>query len=405
MDEPRQKKKFRSLTITLGWAFLAISSAVLLVAVSLQMYFNFQNQRKMLELGQSLIAKDAARSVETYVEGKRLVLEKAVNIGNLGEVSQETKRVFLERLLGGEPGFRQLVLMEKDRKSAVKVSRLSQAALGQLTERVAEEIFLATNRGEQYHGNVYFDGTTSEPMMILAVPVRNVFGDNKGILAAELNLKFMWDLVAGLKVGETGFAYVIDRKGNLIAFGDIGRVLAGENLSSLRQVAEFEKSEGAPFKSGAAITKGIKGQYSVISLVPLGSPDWAVMVEMPVLEAYENVITTLKLGGSVVLLSIILAMIAAVNLSKRITRPIIDLRDMAKQISRGELDSKISFRSEDEIGELAESFNQMTENLKTTTVSRDSLAKEVEERIKAEKTTKEYAAKMEEAGRKKTEFV
>ena len=55
-------------------------------------------------------------------------------------------------------------------------------------------------------------------------------GDLKGALLAEINLKFMWDVVASMEIGEEGTAYVVDRKGDLIAFHDVSRVIKGENL-------------------------------------------------------------------------------------------------------------------------------------------------------------------------------
>jgi hypothetical protein len=64
-------------------------------------------------------------------------------------------------------------------------------------------------------------------LIAIAVPVKNVFGDLQGTLVAEVNLKFMWDLVGHLQVGTTGYAYVVDNKGNLIALGDSSRVLRG----------------------------------------------------------------------------------------------------------------------------------------------------------------------------------
>ena len=71
----------------------------------------------------------------------------------------------------------------------------------------------------------------------------------KGALMAEVNLKFMWDLVGGIKIGENGLAYVVDRQGNLIAFGDVSRVLKGENLTNLKEVSEFINNEGIGCKS------------------------------------------------------------------------------------------------------------------------------------------------------------
>ena len=57
-----------------------------------------------------------------------------------------------------------------------------------------------------------------------------------GVSVAEVNLKFIWDVVSQIKVGERGQAYVVDAQGRLIAHPDISLVLRNTDLSGLAQV-------------------------------------------------------------------------------------------------------------------------------------------------------------------------
>jgi len=95
----------------------------------------------------------------------------------------------------------------------------------------------------------------------------------------------MWDLVGNIKIGKNGLAYVVDKKGNLLAYGDISRVLAGENLSNLHEVARFVNGEHTT--EGSVTSNGIGNLKVVTSHVALEIPDWAVVVELPIHEAYE----------------------------------------------------------------------------------------------------------------------
>ena len=54
--------------------------------------------------------------------------------------------------------------------------------------------------------------------------------------AAEVNLKFIWDVVSQIRIGTTGRAYVVDGRGQLVAHPDISLVLQNTNLSRLAQV-------------------------------------------------------------------------------------------------------------------------------------------------------------------------
>ncbi len=387
--EKEKIMKFRSLRVTLAIAFLALSAVILLIASGLDIYFNLQTQQALIANQQQLIAREAANSVKDFVQKKFGVLEGANSIGNLAVTHHEAQELVLEKLLGLEPAFRQLVLVNIQGKELVRISRLSGFAMDQLTEQVEGDLFLKASKEKRYIGSIYIDKITSEPLVIMAVPITDTFGDCKGILMAEVNLKFMWDLVGNMRIGKNGLAYVVDRQGNLIAFGDISRVLGRGNLAHLEEVNEFIHGNELVHENSSEISRGIQDTYVLTTHAHLGMPDWAVVVELPVLEAYETVIMALKLSVLIMLLSFALAIVAGIYLSKRITKPIINLRDATGKISKGNLDTKIEVQSRDEIGELATSFNQMVEDSNKTTVSRDSLIKEVDQRKRTEDALKE----------------
>ena len=91
-----------------------------------------------------------------------------------------------------------------------------------------------------YYGPVYFR-YQSEPYMTLALA--GAFRD-AGVSVAEINLKFIWDLVSQIKVGEQGRAYVVDAQGRLIAHPDISLVLRKIDLSGLAQVQAARAAVG-----------------------------------------------------------------------------------------------------------------------------------------------------------------
>ncbi len=377
---------FRSLTITLAAAFLVLSSVVLLTSSGLNIYGNFQNQRQAIIEQQQFIANDAAGTVKDFIQSKLSLLSAAANLGNLSAGSLEKQKLVLDRLLGLEPAFRQLLLLDAQGKELLRVSRLSLLASDQLEQYRKDKLIFKDNSQDMYVGSVYIDEITSEPMVIMRIQVIDIFGDSKGSLMAEVNLKFMWDLVGSIKVGRQGLVYVVDRKGNLIAFNDISRVLKGENLSQLSAVRKFL---GGQNKIVAQVFRGIHNSYVLSTFVSLGMPNWAVVVELPVLEGYSTVIESLKVSLLIIFLSFILAIVVGILLSKIITKPIIKLRDATKLISKGNLDVKIEVQSKDEIGELATSFNQMTRDLQNTTTSIDNLNHEVDARKRSEKLLQE----------------
>jgi two-component system cell cycle sensor histidine kinase/response regulator CckA len=386
--------KFKSLSFSLAIRFSVLIIAVLLIASGLHMVFDYQAQRKDIIAHQQLVAQDAANAVDGYLREKFIILDTAARRSNLFSMSLKEQKPALERLLGLEPTFRQLVLVNESAEQIVRVSRLSKVLSARLMAYDGDELHWNARQKKIYISPVYIDEITSEPMVVIAVPVTDIFGDYRGALIAESNLKFMWDLINRLKIGRNGHAYVVDKKGYLIAFRDTGRVLKRENLRHLEEVNAFSKFIGSTNAIRSRISRGILDNHVLMTHVHLNTPNWAVFVELPLMEAYESMINTLILSLLVILSVVVLSVISGFFLSKRVTQPIIELRDATKKIGQGQLDLRIDIQSDNEIGDLASSFNNMVEDLNRTTVSRNALAKEVSERKLAEASLKQSEQEM-----------
>jgi PAS domain S-box-containing protein len=379
----------RSLRTTLTLTILGLSLAVLLIAAGLQAYSNYQIQREVIASQQQLIAEDAASAVRGFIEKKFSLLEATASFGNLTSAETEEQNLALRRLLRLDPAFRQVILLNAQEKELTRVSRMSKPLSARSIEYDKSGLLSAVTRAERHVGSVYVDRTTSEPMVVLAVAVTDVFGDFQGALVAEVNLKFMWDLVDRMRIGKRGLAYVVNKQGDLLAIGDISRVLRGENLRHIEEVDEFVKGDELTHRSTADISTGIRGNRVVANHAHLGRPDWAIVVELPVMEAYEPVIHELEISALIIVLTAVFAILIGTRLSRKITEPVIALRDAMRSTGRDGFGAKIEVESANEIGELADSFNQMIEDLNRTTVSRDSLVKEVAERKQAENALRE----------------
>jgi methyl-accepting chemotaxis protein len=395
--EAKKGRNFRSLTVTLAVAFLTLSLAVLMIASSLEIYFNLQTQEKVVDNQLQLIAENSANTVESFIQEKFSILEATASLSNLGVSQQGQQKLVMDKLLGLEPSFRQIILLEPQGQELARVSRMSNLAPSEFSDESMSDMLSQLGQGKTYISPVYIDGITSEPMVIMAVPVTNVFGDLKGVLAAEVNLKFMWDLVGRIKIGDSGFAYVIDRDGDLLAFGDISRVLKGEKLSYLDEVNEFVHGNEQVHNSQAETSIGIKGISVVTTHVHLENPDWAVVVELPVQEAYQSVTQGIIISALIMLLSLFLAIVAGTYLSRRITKPIIRLRDASVKIGEGKLDTQIEIVSKNEIGDLARAFSQMIEDLKKSRAKLEQYSKDLEKQVT--ERTKELKSKMDELER------
>jgi GAF domain-containing protein len=167
-----------------------------------------------------------------------------------------------------------------------------------------------------------------------------------------------------LEVGEGGLAYVVDRYGQLIASGDVTRVLRGENVSQLNEVGEFISNPALIDETGANVSTGIDGVNVVATYVPLGTPDWAVVVELPVAEAYRGVVQSAVISVGVVLAMATLAGMLGVYLARRLSVPLRTLTETAGRVAEGEMELKATLAGPAEVVDLASAFNSMTAQLR-----------------------------------------
>jgi HAMP domain-containing protein len=154
------------------------------------------------------------------------------------------------------------------------------------------------------------------------------------------------------------YAYIQDPKGGIIA-------------SSVQPFPSEIKDSSpiAPRERSRSRVSNLRGRAVIETQVPvldgqLGSAHvglWADAVER---EVNATVLQIVALVAVCLLMGIFLAAI----LAGRTTRPILELKSIADHISRGQLDTVISFHSNDEIGDLASSLERMRASLKAAMV-------------------------------------
>jgi signal transduction histidine kinase len=112
------------------------------------------------------------------------------------------------------------------------------------------------------------------------------------------------------------------------------------------------------------------------AIAPLG---WLVFVELPIDEAYAPLYASVERTGALLLAGLVLALLAAMLLARRMVGPIRTLRDGAARIGSGDLARRIAIKTGDELEALADQFNDMAGRLQE---SYAGLEKKVEDRTR-----------------------
>jgi len=352
------------LSTTLAVGFFALSVLTLLFYSGLDIFYDFRTQQSVIISRQQLTAREAAGKVSSFISEHFDVLEMSIWLTDIYAHTEAEQRQVLQNLLGLKPGLRRLVLLDARNKVRAQVSRHSTQALKTFSEGLESEIPERHSQIDREISPVYIDPVTSEPLVTMSVPVTDVFRNIKGRLTAELNLKSMWDAVDNLKIGKTGYAYVCDRKGNLLAFHDTARVLKGENVSSLTAVADFIRNSPPAEPGTASRYRGIMGSVVVGTFTALKAPDWAVITELPWEEAYREILWDIARAVGITLVMASLAGLFGLYVARRLAMPVASLTETASRIAGGERYLQATVAGPREIAQLAVAFNSMTAQLR-----------------------------------------
>ncbi len=366
---------------------LALVTAALLIPSSISLYFSYRETLDALHALQREKAVAAAGRIEQYILQVQAQLKGAA-LPQLGSEGAEQRRLEFLKLLKQVPDVTDIAWIGADGCEKSQVSRLAMDAAGDcLRDRGRDPAFLEPTAAKPWYGRVTFRKET-EPYMQIAV---RAGGDAGPVTVADVNLKFMWDVISRIKVGEKGKAYVVDTAGYLIADPDIGLVLRKTDLSGLAHVKAALAGSGAEDRVVATSGAGGAEVLSAHAAVePLG---WTVFVEQPTSEVFARLNASIARIGFLLLGGLVISALAALFLARGMARPIRTLQEGAQLIGEGKLDHEIDVRTGDELEALAGQFNRMTSQLRE---SYAGLERKVEERTAALKTALEQQTAISE---------
>jgi signal transduction histidine kinase/DNA-binding response OmpR family regulator len=370
-----------------------VSSALLLNGL-VDLYFNFQETQVALGRVQQRDAALAAATIRRFVADIEDQISWTIQPPwVVGADAPEQQRNDFYRLLRQEPSILEISHVDPTGEELFRVSRLALNVARQRTDYAQDPAFVQARRGETYFGPVYFLNE-SEPYMTLAVPES---GANPGVTIAEVDLSYIWDVVARIQIGQAGYAYVVDTSGQLIAHPDVSLVLGKPDLGGLAQVqAALSGEQAAPT---TLVAHNLRGQQVLTSQAAIPDLGWTVFVDQPLAEAFAPLYEALVRTALLMLMGFFLSVAGSLFLARKMVKPIQALQSGATHLAAGDLDYRINVRTNDELETLAAEFNRMAGQLQE---SYASLEQKVEERTRE---LGEALTELEVASRHKSEFL
>ena len=245
--------------------FVVLVSGALFTSGALEIYFSYQENKEALVTLQREKALGAAARIEQFVKEVERQIGWTTQPSIVAPAAaMEQRRADYFRLLRQVPPITEVSYLDAEGREQLRVSRLAMDVVGSGASFAQEPRFRDPKRGKTYFSLVYFR-KESEPYITIALAGS---GDKAGVTVAEVNLKFIWDVVSQIKIGKAGHAYVVDSHGHLIAHPDISLVLKKTDLSSLDQVkaALAVAAQGAGMPS---IARDLDGRQVLSASAPI----------------------------------------------------------------------------------------------------------------------------------------
>lgn len=353
-----------------------ILSVLIVVSVVPMLFFATRVvavNRDQLKTNERLLQNTITRSLGDDIEERQKNLRvmlgnfsgavQAATGGDLSgtKVESAQMRALLERFVAASPDVAYATLVNSESKG-IDAGRIARDAF--LT-REMERAFAAARDGRAYNGQPISVGTgpDSSTIMIMGTPIQSG-GNFAGMAAAFVDLKF---LIVRLKDANQGGlnTYVVDRQGRLVASALQGYA-TGQDMTGMGIVSSFVEEGG---RGGFSATEEFTANVNKTRVRFLGTYkrvpglEWAVIAQKTQKDAYQGVSemqrTALMLATLVVLVSVLISFFAA----RKIVTPLEILTDSSRAVAKGDFSQRVQLRSRTEIGELAQTFNKMTEDL------------------------------------------
>lgn len=332
----------------------------LIASGALEIYFRYHETQEHLAHLQEESAAVAALKIERFIQDVTTAIKAATKGPEIATQGLTPDYGFeLKRLLYLAPAVDEALVLDTRGKVQAALSRSRTMPRGSDTKPSGSTAFEEAMQGRSYFGPVYFI-RGSEPYMTIAFPIESFAGNVIGVLQAKVNLKYIWEVISGIKVGKAGYAYAITRSGDLIAHPDLSLVLQGRNIAHLDQVKAALRASAGTLKSGALVANNLEGKRVISSYASIPNLDWAVFMERPAEEAYEPLYASIFRTSTLLLIGLGVALLASFFVARRVVHPLQTLREGVERIANGDLSLRLQLKTGDEIEVLAEKFNKMT---------------------------------------------
>ena len=322
------------------------------------------------------IVKDQGSQLDTWIESKAAILDGVGNALSKQSAEVSTTKQTLP-YLGAIAGDKEILDLTSGSDSGNSFSYLDGDITNDFDARTRDWYKDAKNTGSSLFTEAYVSsGGSSDGKIVIsyAVPLKADSGKTIGALCEDIDLSVLENVVKKVNYEGQGTGIIIDKKGQIIASSGEEKV-----MSLIHDDKELTSHYDAMLAQPAGyfeISRG--GETEMFAYTTLERPGWIVGLFVPKDYVFAS-LTKLKIVYTVLcLLGLILITIGGAIFAKQITSVVVRLKNHAVELSQGNLAvADLEVTSNDEFGDLTNSFNTMKAHLHALIKQMSSVSEQV----------------------------
>ncbi|PWK04963.1 methyl-accepting chemotaxis protein [Tumebacillus permanentifrigoris] len=209
----------------------------------------------------------------------------------------------------------------------------------------------------------YYDEGTKTTMVTAVAPIHDQSETFIGVTTGDISLTNLQKMITDIKVGDTGYAFLVDKNGTYLADRDEKKLMKVKLADDKDSGMAGFSNELLSHEQGVAIVDGPSDKLHVFyTTVP--ETGWKIAMVMPEKELFAELDTLLKNLIPLIVGAVVLAVALIVWFGRYITGNLKHVNRIAAALSEGDFTQTLQVKSADEFGTMARNFNGMMGNLR-----------------------------------------
>ena len=318
--EKTNTRYYRSLLRNVVLTIL-LSAIIPTLAVSVFILNEFQSsyQKKVYDHLELLVRKHK-KNIDLFLEEKLMDIRLLADANSFEELRDEQilKRRFAEMQRAFDRTFVDLGIIDHQGRQIAYAGPLELTGAS-----YADTDWFQNAISSPYYISDVFKGLRDSPHFIIAV--RHEFEGKPWLLRATIDFAEFNDLVEYLRIGETGFAFIVNKSGNLQT-NPIIDVQSDVLVSKLKTLGLLDRP------SFIAKLKNQEGKDILYSITTLKNGDWLMVLQQEYSDAFSDLRNTLKIAVLIIVIGTLGIIATALIVSQRLIRRI-SLADEEKKVA------------------------------------------------------------------------